>query len=57
MDIKRGLKDVILITPWIIAVLCMLVMTIPVYLLLLFWSNLIFICEKVGGKICQIKQN
>jgi hypothetical protein len=50
MEFGRTIKDLILITPWIVAVLCMLIVMIPVYLLLLFWSSLIFIYEKLGEK-------
>jgi len=47
MDISRTIKDVIIITPWVISVLCMFVLMIPVYLMLLLWSNLIFIIEEI----------
>ena len=50
MDISRTIKDVILITPWIVSVLCMLILMIPVYLMLLLWSNLIFIIEEIYNK-------
>jgi hypothetical protein len=56
MDISRSIKDVIFITPWIIAVLIMLIVMIPVYLSLLFWSNLIFIVKRIGGILCRNRQ-
>tara|TARA_R100000152_G_C6568665_1_gene36810 strand:+ start:89 stop:253 length:165 start_codon:yes stop_codon:yes gene_type:complete len=49
MDISRTIKDVILITPWIISIMAVLIVMIPVYLFLLLWSNLIFIIENIGG--------
>ena len=49
MDIIRVVKDVILITPWIISIMAVLIVMIPVYLFLLLWSNLIFIIENIGG--------
>ena len=48
MDIIRVVKDVILITPWIISIMAVLIVMIPVYLFLLLWSNLIFIIESIG---------
>ena len=47
MDISRTIKDVIFITPWAIAILCMLIVMIPIYLLVLFSSYLIFIYEEI----------
>ena len=49
MDISRTVKDVILITPWVISILCMFIIMIPVYLMLLLWANLIFIGKKTKG--------
>mgnify|MGYP003134630903 CR=1 FL=1 len=49
MDISRTLKDVILITPWL---LCLLVYSVTlgfIHLFLLFISNLIFIYESINN--------
>jgi len=47
MGIIKRLEDVMFITPWIVSVLCVLIMIIPVYLFLLFSSYLIFIYERL----------
>ena len=43
MDISRGIKDIVLITPWIISFILFTCMNLFIYLFLLLWSNLIFI--------------
>jgi len=53
MDISRTLKDVILITPWL---LCLLVYSVTlgfIHLFLLFISNLIFIYENINRNIYE----
>ena len=51
MEFGRTIRDIIFITPWIIAILSMMIIMIPIYLLMLLWSYLIFIYERVGEEI------
>ena len=55
MGFSRTIKNIIFITPWIIAILSMIIIMIPIYLLMLFCSYLIFIYEWVGEEICPKK--
>ena len=57
MDISRTLKEVILITPWLISIGIIFFASLFVYLFLLFVSNLIFIGKKVllGGTIVETR--
>jgi len=49
MDIVKTIKDIILITPWIISLICVTSVILPVFLFLLLWSNLILIIERLIG--------
>jgi len=50
MDISRGIKDVILITPWLILLFIFSIVILFSQLLVLFIGNLIFIYEEIKGK-------
>jgi hypothetical protein len=51
MDISRTIKDVILITPWLLSLFLFSIVIVITNLLLLFTGNLIFIYEEIKGKI------
>ena len=55
MDISRTIKDVILITPWIISLILFVVVMGFIHLFLLFGYSLIFIYERIGETICLKK--
>ena len=56
MEFGKTLKDVILITPWIISLVLFMFVTSFIYLFLLFGYSLIFIYDKTGEIICQLKK-
>ena len=50
MDISRTIKDVILITPWLLSLFLFSIVMGITHLFLLFVGNLIFIYENIKGK-------
>jgi len=50
MDISRGIKDIIFITPVILCGILFTTVYSFIYLSLLLWSNFIFIYERILGK-------
>ena len=56
MDTSRTIKDVVLITPWIISLVLFMLVTSFIHLFLLFGYSLIFIYERIEEIICQIKK-
>jgi len=51
MDISRSIKDIIFITPAVVGGVLYASVSTATYLILLLWSNLIFIYERVSENI------